>query len=249
MEKLVDFMVVGVQKSATTTMNEYLRRHKFLGMPINKKELHFFDRSENYLKGVDFYHSFFLNHPKEKKWGECTPIYCYWQGVLEKIYKYNPRIKLIMLLRNPVDRAFSHWNMEYTHQREDLPFFDALANERSRLKLMPNHQHRVYSYVDRGKYVQQIKAIWNIFGKDNLLIVKMDDLISSPMQTMNYVYKFLDVPSYNISDSVRLYSGSYVQAKISPKEKAYLRSCFEQEIIVLEKLLGWDCSEWLKKLE
>lgn len=245
MNKRLDFLVVGVQKSATTTLDQYLRMHPLIDMPSKKKELHFFDKPEYYSQGFEYYHSFFSNARYQSKWGECTPIYCYWPESIEKIYAYNSKIKLILLLRNPIDRAYSHWNMEFTHKRETLSFYDALVREESRLKIEPKNKHRVYSYIDRGKYTEQIKHIWDVFGEDNLLIVKMDDLIALPAQTINLIYNFIGVPNREVQESIQLYKGKYLRKKISKKEEELLISIFQKEIKALEKLLTWDCSDWL----
>lgn len=245
MAKHLGFLVIGVQKSATTSLDQYLRLHPDIDMPEGKKELHFFDKPDNYSLGKEFYNTYFKNSDNRKLWGECTPIYCYWSGVIKKIYNYNPHIKLILILRNPIQRAFSHWNMEFTHSREDLSFYDALINEKSRLALMPNMQHRVYSYLDRGKYTNQIRHIWSFFAKENILIIKADDLISSPNETMNSVYKFLGVDAYKVSKEICSYTGQYNRT-MTDREKQFLMAFFKEEIISLEKMLNWDCTEWLE---
>lgn len=244
MNNRLDFLVVGVQKSGTTTLDQYLRLHSAIGMPNKKKELHFFDKPANFSKGIEFYHAFYAGSDDKKVWGECTPIYSYWEGVLENIYQYNPNMKLIMVLRNPIERAFSHWNMEFFHGREALSFYDALKREQSRLSEMPNNQHRVYSYVDRGRYISQIKKIWNLFGKKKLHIIKMDELVKSPERVMNSIYDFLDVERQVIKQPICSYAGEY-NKKMTKIEREFLFDSFEQEITSLECLLGWDCRSWL----
>jgi len=244
MHKRLNFLVVGVQKAATTSLDQYLRLNPNVAMPRGKKELHYFDKFENYSKGAGFYQSYFDHVSEELVWGECTPIYCYWHGVLEKIYHYNPDIKLIMLLRNPIERAFSHWNMEYKHGRESLDFYDALINEGVRLANMPNKQHRVFSYIDRCRYSTQIKKIWDVFGKDKLLIMKMDDLIEYPKMVMDLVWDFLEVEKIEIKSNFCSYAGDY-QKKMTNDEKAFLLKNLKSEILKLEDLLDWDCKSWL----
>lgn len=250
MKQPLNFLILGVQKSATTTLDQYLRLHSEIGMPDQKKELHYFDNIENFSKGSAFYNHYFEEKDGKKCLGECTPIYSYWDDVPEKIYDYNPDIKLILVLRNPIDRAFSHWNMEYTHGRENLSFLQALKCEQSRLELMPNKQHRVYSYVDRGHYVSQIKHLWRIFGKKSLLIMKMDELITSPDKTMNILFNFLDLSPLPIKKPIRSYAGNYTGSYnngMSDKEHDFLIATFEKEIKLLEDLLGWNCQSWLDR--
>ena len=245
MEKDLDFLVIGVQKSATTSLDQYFRLHPSIAMPNKKKELHFFDKPENLSKGGVFYLPYFKNADTKKIWGECTPIYCYWNGVIDNIYRYNPNIKLILVLRNPVERAFSHWNMEFTHEREHLSFYAALMEEEKRLAKMPHKQHRVYSYLDRGKYVSQINNIWRVFDRKSVHILKMDDLIESPQITLDKINTFLGVSNLSLKYSISAYAGKY-NKQMSVKERDYLKSYFYKEILTLEKLLNWDCSEWLE---
>lgn len=243
-ERRLSFLLIGVQKSATTTLNRYLKMHPDIGIPEDRKELHYFDKPCNYSQGPAYYAPFFQHTANKSILGESTPIYCYWSGVIDKIHQYNPDMKLLLSLRNPIDRAYSHWNMEFTHGRENLPFYDALLAESKRLNQMPNRQHRVYSYVDRGRYVEQIKYIRKIFGNKNLHILNMDDLIAYPNKTMNRIFHFLGLEALDIQEDICLYSGKYA-SRVSVNEKKLLVDSFETEILTLEKLLGWDCRDWL----
>ena len=126
----VDFIIAGVQKSGTTALFSYLCEHNEICMS-DKKEIHFFDRRRyfilfpNYL----FYHSNFSNFKSQKLIGEATPIYIYWKKAIERLVRYNPNIKLIIVLRNPITRAYSHWNMmrNRNFNKENLSFVDAIA--------------------------------------------------------------------------------------------------------------------------
>ena len=243
--KKVDFFVAGVQKSGTTSLDQYLRQHPDIEMPKNNyKELHFFD--ENIEKGVAYYHAYFTESKKGRVRGECTPIYLYWQSVLEDIVKYNNNAKIIVTLRNPIERAYSHWNMEYTHKREHLPFIDALTSESFRLSRSENLQHRVYSYLDRGAYYRQIKNLWNIFEKNKTLILKSDDLFNYPNKTLNKVFIFLGITPLRIEKKLKLYSGTYHSA-MSKEAYHFLSDHFHDEIKNIESLLEWDCSSWKVK--
>jgi hypothetical protein len=245
-DKRVDFIVAGVQKSGTTSLDRYLRQHANILMPKNnRKEVHYFDDTVSFKKGESYYHSLFPMSDTEKLWGECTPIYIYWNPCVERIAAYNPDVKIILLLRNPITRAFSHWNMEYNrHKREKLAFLDALKAESSRLKISADTQHRIYSYVDRGRYCKQIENLWSYIDRDRTLILKAEDLFSKPANVLEKVFRFLELPSLQIKQKFKLYSGEY-RSSMSTEEYAFLLNVFKQEIGKLEKLLGWDCSDWL----
>ena len=101
--------------------------------------------------------------------GEATPIYMYWNKSIERIYVYNPQIKLIIILRNPIDRAFSHWNMERDKGRESRTFLKAILDEESKINSPNYSQNKILSYLDRGYYSQQIKNIYNYFNKRSII--------------------------------------------------------------------------------
>ena len=117
-EKL-DFLVAGAQKSGTTALNYYLKRHPYIAFPI-KKSLHFFDNDELFAGGNVSYeplHEMFRPARPGSIAGENTPIYLYWRPALPRIRDYNPAMKFIVILRNPIERAFSQWNMQRTRGR------------------------------------------------------------------------------------------------------------------------------------
>src|SRR2546429_7073426 len=127
----VDFLVAGAQKSGTTALNYYLRRHPYIALPI-KKELHFFDNDELFAGGNVSYeplHEMFQPARPGGIAGENTPIYLYWRPALPRIRDYNPAMKFIVILRNPIERAFSQWNMQRTRGIEPCDFLDAVAAE------------------------------------------------------------------------------------------------------------------------
>ena len=124
----IDFIIAGTQKGGTTALDEYFRSHQNICM-ADKKEVHFFDedryfekKSPNYSK----YHKYFSPNDYSQVIGEATPIYMYLSKAIERIHVYNPQIKLIIILRNPIDRAFSHWNMENSGVLQMIDFLQSL---------------------------------------------------------------------------------------------------------------------------
>src|SRR5207247_10838924 len=104
--------------------------------------------------------------------GDCTPSYLYHEPAAERIWKYNPKIKLLIILRNPVDRAFAHWNMQRFKGREPLDFLDAAKEEKNRTKEAAPLQARRYSYVDRGFYAGQLERVFKFFPREQVQIIK-----------------------------------------------------------------------------
>ncbi|MCB0195587.1 MAG: sulfotransferase domain-containing protein [Anaerolineae bacterium] len=244
----VKFLIAGAQKSGTSALNKYLKVHPKLCI-AKKKELHFFD-DETIFAGrpVDYnrYHSFFSPRPLQYLCGEATPNYMYWYNAPRRIWEYNPAMKLIIILRNPIDRAFSAWNMERFRKREFLSFQEAIRAESQRVKEVLPLQHRVYAYVDRGFYTEQLRRIWHYFPKEQTLFLKSEHLKNDPQTTLNQVCDFLGVTKMPDIKPHIVNAKSYVTS-MADADRAYLKELYEFEIKELEHMLDWDCSEWLAR--
>lgn len=249
MNKKVDFLIAGTQKGGTSALGHYLRDHPDICMPA-KKEGHFFDRKKYPESGrIDYseYHSWFEPCRDRCLWGEKTPTYMYWNSAPRRIWNYNPDMKWILILRNPIERAFSHWIMA---RRRDpnmgghADFWDALQGESARARNALPHQHRRHSYVDRGFYTEQLRRIWSFFPKDQTLVLKTEELRNSPTTTLNRVCQFLGIQPFSNVDVQSVNAQAY-SASLRARERQYLEHVFEFEIRELERLLEWDCSDWL----
>lgn len=245
-DKLVNFIICGTQKGGTSALDAYLREHPEICM-ADRKEIHFFDNDSkftaptpNYRK----YHSWFSPKPSHKVIGEATPIYMYWRSAPKRIWEYNPTIKLIVLLRNPIERAYSHWNMEHSRKTDPLSFWDAIQHEQEQGNEASPQQHRVYSYIDRGFYLQQLQRLWSYFPKEQTLILKSEDLKAHPEEILQKVCAFLGVNELQNIHGKNIHSLAY-KSKMSKKENTLLKNIFNQEIRNLEQELNWDCSDWL----
>ncbi len=247
-DRLVNFLICGTQKGGTSALDSYLRDHPEICMAI-QKEVHFFDNETLFLNGSpDYsqYHAYFRPEASHRVAGEATPIYMYWHNSPRRIWEYNQNMKLIVVLRNPVDRAYSHWNMERSRNAESLPFWDAIQKEELRCKEALPYQHRVYSYIDRGFYLEQLRRLWCYFSRDNVLVLKHEYLKDHPVECLKDVCDFLEVNHFNTVNPKEVHTLPYL-SKMSDKEKEYLRFIFEHEIRGIERALGWDCSDWLSE--
>lgn len=243
----VDFVICGTQKGGTTALDAYLREHPEICM-ANRKEVHYFDNEKYFVNGVpDYseYHAYFSPKKMHKVFGEATPIYMYWSESPKRIFEYNPEMKIILILRNPIDRAYSHWNMERSRNTDDMSFESALKSETERCCEALPYQHRVFSYIDRGHYLDQLRRIWTYFPKESVLVLKNDDLKQNPNNTLNQVATFLGITHFNNIKNRDVHSRPYV-SHMSIDERDFLKSIFEPEIKELEEELQWDCSDWLK---
>jgi len=246
-KRTVDFVIAGTQKGGTTALDAYLREHPEICM-ADKKELHFFDNEGVFAhEKPDYskYHAWFTPKKSHKLLGESTPVYMYWKYSPKRIWQYNPNMKIIILLRDPIRRAYSHWNMLRTRNIEKLSFWDAITIENKRCKEALPLQNRTYSYIDRGRYLQQLRRIWEYFPKNRTLILKTKELRENPTFTLNQVYTFLGVSQYEkVLEKKNIFSFPY-ESSLKNKERRYLRSIFAPEIKKLETELNWDCSDWL----
>jgi hypothetical protein len=238
----VNFVVAGMQKAGTTALDVYLREHPQICMAMKRGSLLIvmaFSGKPNYFA----YHSHFSPRGEHQLVGEATPIYAYWDASVQRIWEYNSEMKLIVVLRNPIERAYSHWNMERQRGLESLPFIEAIRNEDARCREVLPKQHRVYSYLDRGWYSAQIRRIWRFFPKNQCMFIKHEPLLSSPNREMEAVWEFLGVSSVAVSQKI-VHARKY-EMRMNPEELEMLQAYYKYEIKQIESMLGWDCSDWL----
>jgi hypothetical protein len=244
----IDFLICGAQKAGTTALSAYLDMHPDISLP-QRKELHFFDNeSIQWGENINIirkrYHSLFID-TKEGLRGEATPIYMYWQPCAERIWRYNQNIKLIAILRNPVTRAYSHWNMETARGCETRKFTIAIRAEQKQLEADRLYQHRTYSYIGRGFYCQQILRLKKWFPIESLLFIKQDDLLSTPAVALSMIYTHIGVSHHPFEVPLTRHVGQYSEP-IPEEARTLLENLFRAEIRSLEGLLGWDCSSWFE---
>lgn len=253
----VDFLCIGTQKGGSTTLRAYLRGHHQILVP--DRELHFFD-NENAgwpSPSINQYHQTFNSsnisasfdtnasrcQDRHRLMGEVTPIYMYWKPSAYRIYHYNPAIKLIILLRNPMARAYSHWAMELARGNEVLSFSDSIRQEQQRCNDALPLQHRVYSYLDRGFYSVQLQRLLNFFPFNQLLVIRSENLFLKPQRVLNQVSEFLEIDPFSFFIPQHKRTGIYTEALCS-EDWRYMYSRVRDDIDNLEGLLGWDLDLW-----
>lgn len=182
-----NFLIIGAQKCGTTSLHFYLSQHKDIYCS-EPKELHYFDSKKS---NIEKYKKKFSNNHKIN--GESTPIYIFHPNAPEKIKKELGQIKIIIVLRNPVLRAYSHYWHEIKRGWENRDFKTAI-NEDIRLLGKPvNEKHiRHYSYFSRGLYTNQIEKIRLLFNHENIKIIRFSELMSDPLKTTNETINFID---------------------------------------------------------
>jgi len=198
---LPNFIIVGAQKSGTTTLYDILAQHNDIYLS-STKESKFFVDEEKYNRGIEFYsNEYFSNYNGEKAIGEIDPEYIFFEDVPRRLrYDISSNLKLIFILRNPVDRAYSHYLMTYKRGWDELSFKEAIKEEPQRIQkdfFSKNHQ----SYITRGYYSKQIKRYLEYFPIKNMHFIIMEDCdISGSAANINknHTYFFFVVCNYSI---------------------------------------------------
>ena len=245
---MISFLIVGVQKAGTTALSTYLGEHQKIYIPPFK-EVHFFDdESQEWNNQAAIKLNYHANFPSIDLRpgilnGDATPIYSYWAPAIQRIWSYNPTIKLILCLRNPIDRAYSHWAMEAKRGWDHLNFEQAIEHEEERCRETLPHQHRVYSYISRGFYSEQIRRMWSFFPRKQTLILQQDELSQNANTTLRKVHQFLGVEHQPCSSVVNANPGNYAMP-MDIATRAKLQAIFDPEISQLEEMLGWDLNHW-----
>jgi hypothetical protein len=238
---LPTFLVIGAQRAGTTTLYHYLTQHPQVLGAVADKEVHFFDL--RYPSGLESYRGAFPTTASAKRVarahgavaiGEATPYYLFHPAVPARVAADLPDVRLIAVLRDPVSRAWSHHRHEVELGFEDLSFEDALehepertAGEAERLAADPQatsfaHQH--YTYVARGRYVEQLQRWWDVVPRERLLLVRAEDLHRDPGSTFDAICAHLGIDAWRPAGW-----GTYNASKpggMAPDTKASLREAF-----------------------
>ncbi len=247
----VSFIIAGVQKGGTTALDKFLRSHPQLAMP-KRKEVHFFDDETIDWNSPDYsrYLAFFA--PSEGQLlGEATPIYTYWQPSIERIYQYNPSTKLIVILRDPVKRAFSHWEMEVSRQYDRYKFPVVIRDGRVRVTNNKGSMygcHRIFSYVERGFYAPQVERLFEYFPRDQVLFLDNDQLRNEQRGVLDRICEFLGVlpfSTYPENENILPTRKQTGLGKIADEDKQYLADLYRGDTAKTAELTGLDVSHWI----
>jgi len=258
---LPSFLIIGAQRAGTTTLLASLRRHPDIVGPsasedfvVLRKEVHFFDK--RYLEGLDWYRSFFpLNarrrlarrRGRDLVAGESTPYYLFHPEVPARVAASIPDVRLIALLRNPADRAYSHYQHRRRAGREKLSFEAALEAEERRLAgtdelilsdrdYRRHHFHR--AYFRRGLYAEQLERWFEHFPQQQLLVLRAEDYFARPAEIHAEVLEFLGVRPWQFKRIEHRNRASY--SPLEPALRAELEARYAEPNARLERLLGRD---------
>ncbi len=203
---LPDFLIIGAQKAGTTSLYAYLDAHPKITTAL-AKEVHFFDY--NFERGEGWYRAHFPT--QFERWrgdflvtGEASPYYLFYPLAAPRAKQIVPKAKIIVLLRNPIDRAYSHYHHQVRLGLEELSFAQAIDREAERLvgefeKIILDDEYysfnyQNYSYLARGMYAEQLERWFRFFPREQFLILESSAFYGQTAQTLKRVLEFLNVP-------------------------------------------------------
>jgi len=258
LRSLPDFIIIGAQKSGTTSLYDLISKHPGV-IPTRNKELNFFSSSK-YSWGTRWY---LLNFPTklekrilEKKLnyriitGEATPNYILHPNTKKRIKNLIPKTKIIVILRNPADRAYSHYNHNVERKLENLSFEEAIREKRFEGKedkiyddrFFEASNYMMYSYLLRSRYAEQLEDWFKIFEKDQIFVVGFEEFIKMPKKILNEIFEFLELPRYEQKNISKLNVGEY--HSMDPQTRKFLIEYFKPHNEKLYKLINrkfdWD---------
>ncbi len=203
---LINTILIGAQKAGTTTLYDWIAQHPDVYGPEGMKDFPFFCDETYYQKGIKWFENNFSHIKEQRIILHGNVNYLYFSEISAKrINQYNPDVKLIALLRNPVDRAYSAFWQQRKAGYEDLDnFVNAIEQERKRSEGAFRDRANL-TYIDHGFYAQQLKNYYKIFPKDNIKVMIFEEIIRSNNETASGLYNFLEIdpnfkPNYVIKN-------------------------------------------------
>ena len=251
---LPDFYILGGQKCGTTSMFMYLTKHPAILSP-NAKDIRFFDKY--FFKGVNWYR---VNFPtkstksslsknfKRVLTGEATERYLDHPHAADRIKQVTPKAKFIILLRNPIERSYSHYTMIARRNAESLTFEKAIQEKKDRIVSLyqkmiddPGYYSDIYfrhGYLHRGIYVDKIKHWMEVFPKEQFLIIQSEEFFKDPSKIYNQVLDFLEVENFDLDQYEQFRKQDYSESKLPVDTHKKLADYFKSHNQRLYEFLG-----------
>ena len=194
LRKKPSFIIAGAQKSGTTSLYAWLTRHPQIIAPV-KKEIYFFNNAELFNKGISWYKSFYPLSFRRGFSIDATANTFESENAAQRVKQLLPEAKVIIILRNPVDRAFSHFHMAVKLGFEKTSFEHALSLEEKRISegkhLVHNYFYQRLAYRTKGIYADQLQPWLNHFPSHQLLVLQGELLFHEPKNTYESIQRFL----------------------------------------------------------
>lgn len=250
MSKTVDFIIVGAQKGGTSSAKQNLGQHPEI--ELYQKEIHYFDRDENHEKGTKWYLNHFKSIQQADKYqnikirGEKTPAYIYFRKCHVRMYQEFPKAKLIIFLRDPIKRAYSHYMFNYHlfNYPKKYTFKYRLDMNLKKMQENPEKQYRT-DIIQRGFYIDQIEHLLKYYPRNQVYICISERCKKDPLKEYNKVLKFLNIRP--LKNKELKYTPKNVGKYNQPIDKEcyqLLKKIYEPYNERLFKFLGYRIKEW-----
>ncbi len=214
------------------------------------KETHFFDDEQRdwTSAGYDALNQYFPGCDGRIR-GEATPITFYWRPAIRRLHDYNPNVKFILTLRDPVVRAISNWKHEYLHGRETMPFAEAIRSGRQRVRDESSTEglHRFRAYVERGLYGEQLDYLLRYFPEENIHCEIFEEFFRDQPAGLERLSRFLGIDLFPV-DIPKMCLNRAPDLAFSPvvcsEDFTFLSKIFHHEIERVEEWLGRQVPDW-----
>lgn len=240
---LPNFLIIGATKAGTTSIHHYLDQHPEIFM-CKRKETNFFSQDSatcflgDAIRTREDYEKEFDVVRNETAIGETSPAYLAVPMAPKNIRDAIPHAKIIAILRDPAERAYSHYLMRRRQKKEFRSSFEECIREED---IDPQR-----SYKHRGFYGLQLERYFALFPKEQMKIFLYEDFVRDPKEVLRETFAFLDVdPSFEPNMAER-YNANPETAPLDPKSRAELIEMYRDDILKLQAMIGRDLSEWLK---
>lgn len=200
-DKGLDFLVVGAMRSGTTTLYELMRQHHDIALPPGKEVPFFSDAT--FARGMEWYldQNFDAASPGQR-WGTVTPQYMFREGfdtatTARRIREALPDVRLVAILRHPIERAYSHYKWSRRRSYDDRSFAEAVLPlvdmDQETLARRMGEREQQYSYLERSRYARQLVPYYELFDREQILVLFTDELEDDPRATLARIYRFIGV--------------------------------------------------------
>ena len=249
-ERLPDFLIGGAPRSGTTWLYHLLAHHRQVHMAVPvKPEPKFFLEDEVYQRGIDYYkQKWFAEVPDDKLAGEKSTNYLESSRAAQRIHQDLPQVKLIFILREPADRAYSNYLWSRMNGLESEDFETALTLEEHREEQVPEHLRyaRPHAYFSRGLYAQLLSCYFKRFPREQILCLRYEDILTRPQALARCLHEFLGIQvQAEEAANLGVSNPSRKDSEPLPREiRRRLQDRYREPNHELEKLLGPEFQMW-----
>ena len=212
----IELLIIGAARSGTTTIYKHLEKHSQICFS-SIKEIHYFSVDELFLRGNNYYHSFFKHYQNEKIISSADTYLFIDKHAPKRILNYNPKMKFIVMLRNPIDRAFSGYNYAINngYLSADISFIESIKNEDNLLKkALKIEEINNLCNAYQSKYLEHLNYWFDFFPEKNFLILQTKELRDNLNSLLNKISSFLQIENFNSEiESIRVNKSSKVKSK------------------------------------